>query len=308
MLSKRLLQRHISHVVNARSIIAPTRGSTPILSRFELKRRVEDPTYARDQEVKREIEKREEMERFHFNLKGNDSNPENRIKKLRIKSLNAHEVVAPIPEANNPDVIYYRSEPPRLFVTGRLGRTKGSIKKIAPVMRKVRGLQIDEAIQVAENLPQGAAKRMVSGLKMVKDHALNKGMNLMRLYVKDAITNRFKRFKSLRYHAKGKIGRQESDWCTLYFKLEEKPAREFFKDIVGGKATASVANFWKEKVLSSSNPLEDIRKLQFVLTARGRAQRREMIRRKAFSLQQDLLVGFIDCRKKVALYHSLSFS
>ena len=293
MLSKRLLQRHISHVVNCRSIIAPTRGTSQVLSRFELKRRIEDPTYYRDQEIIKEKEKHADMEKFHFDLKGNDSNPANLIKNLRIKKLASEEVTTQIPEVYTPDVIYYRKELPRPTITGRLGRTKGSIKKIAPVMRKVRGLHIDEAIEIADGLPQSAAKRMASGLRMVKDHALNKGLNVMRLYVRDAVTNRFKRFKSLRYHAKGKIGRQESDWCTLYFKLEEKPANEFFQDIVGGKATKGVVKFWKDKVHESANPLEDIRKLQFLLTSRGRSQRREMIKRRAFSLQQELLVGYL---------------
>lgn len=299
MLARTCLFRKFAFKVNSSSVIAPSRGTTPILSKFEIQRRIELPDYEKDLEIEREKEKLKKIEDFHHSLKSNDANPSNYLKNLKIFNPPAEKRQPVFPNGPIPDVIEYIKEPPRPFITGRLGRNKGSVKKITPLMKKVLGLQIDDAIRVASLMEQRAGKRIHIGLKMVKDHALNKGMNALRLYVKDAITNHNKRIKGIRYHAKGKFGRQKSDWCTLYFKLEEKPAREFFKDVVAGKAPPGVAMQWKEKIMSSPNAFDEIRKYQFILTARGRQQRREMIKRKAYSLQQELLVEAILLEKGV---------
>lgn len=288
----RRVSRSFGFAVNSRSVIAPTRGTTPLLSKAELQRRIELPNYDQDLEIQKEKERLVKVEEYHKNLRFNDSNPSNHLKNLKIVTLSDHDKQLNLPTINIPDYIEYVKPEPRPFITGRLGKCKGSIKKISPLMKKVIGLQIDDAIRVASEMQQRAGKRIFIGLKMVKDHAVNKGLTTLRLYVKDAITNRSKRVKGIRFHAKGKFGRMEKDWCKLYFKLEEKPAREFFKDVVSGKAPAGVARQWKEKIMSSPNAFDEIRKYQFILTARGRQQRREMIKRKAYSMQQALLVVF----------------
>lgn len=285
------LSRHFSYRVNARSVIAPTKGLyNPLLSREELKSKAEHPDLALEK-LKEKIEiKNKLVDQYHHNLGSNDSNPSNFITNLRVIKTPESQLSPKIPEPKIPDVIIYRRDPQAPTITGRLGRCKGSVKKISPVMRMIRGLHINEAMNKMKHTHNRAAKRVYSALNMVKHHAIDKGYNELRLYVKDAITNRQKRIKGIRYHAKMRRGLQKRDWCSLRITLIEKPASEFFKDIVGGKAPLGVVNLWKDKIMKSPRAFDLIRKFQFILTAKGRQQRREMIRRKAYVLQTELAV------------------
>ena len=291
MLARSHLFRRFAFAVNSRSVIAPSRGTTPILSRSELQRRIEDPTYTRDQEIIKEKDNQVKIDQYHVQMKSNDTNPANFLTNLKVVSLTEEQKQPFYPTGSVPEIIKYVKERKWPSVTSSLGRVKGSVKRISPLMKKVIGLQIDDAIRVASEMQQQAGKRIHTGLKMIRDNALGVKMNNLRLYVKYAITGRTHRVKGVRYHAKGKSGKQKSDWCTLYFKLEEKPARDFFLDVVSGKAPPGVANMWREKILTSPNAFDDIRSYQFILTSRGRQQRREMIKRKAFALQKSLIVG-----------------
>lgn len=286
------LGRCFSYRVNARSVIAPTKGLyNPILPREELRKNADTPNI----DAERLSEKKEAqvkfIEEFHKNLTSNDSNPTNFIKNLKVIATPEADLAPKIPQVKAPEIIVYRRDPEAPTVTGRLGRCKGSVKRIAPTMRLIRGLHINEAMKLMRNTHNRCAKRIYSALNMVKHHAINKGMSELRLYVQDAVTNRQKRVKGIRYHAKMRRGLMKSDWCSLLIRLVEKPARDFFRDVVSGKAPLGVVSLWKGKILRSERSFELIRKFQFILTAKGRQQRREMVRRKATALQQELAVS-----------------
>ena len=302
--TSRTLSRHFAFRINTRSIIAPTRGYIPIYSRDELKRRADYPNYEADRLKEAQDAAHARSEKYHFDMKSNDLNPANFIKQIKIRSsqladasTNATtESLANAPELTpsvaptNPDILIYRRDPPNPIISARLGRNKGSVKKIAPVMRLIRGLHINDAIEKIRRNHRRVGKRIYTALRMVRSHALNRGFSDLRLYVKDAITNRQRRIKGQRYHAKMRRGLEKMDWCTLLIRLEEKPAREFFKDFVGGKAPLCVVKMWKAKIMQNPNRYDLIRKYQFLLTAKGRQQRREMVKRKAYKLQQELSV------------------
>ena len=105
---------------------------------------------------------------------------------------------------------------------------------------------------------------------MVKDHAINRGMKEFRLFVKFAITNRQTRLKGIRYHAKMKRGLMKRDWSSLRITLEEKPIKDFFKLIVGGKCPPSLTLEWKKKMQPMKGQSNLYKKFQFLLTSRGK--------------------------------------
>lgn len=309
----RALSRQFGFTLRSKNVIAPTKGYFPKMTRAELEQKITKPNLAEEMAEQARKEVQEDIENFHLNLVQNDSNPVNFLTNLQIKTpeelkdlhnLNANfdeaesKKVAPLTSLN-PDIIVYRKDPPAPSIAGRLGRVKGSVKKIKPVMKKIRGLHINDAMQTMEKTQKRSANRIYAALKMVKAHAANKGYDIMRLYVKDAITNRQKRIKGVRYHAKMKRGLMTRDWCSLLIRLEERPIRSFFKDFVSGKCPKGVAKMWKAKIIQSENSFAQIRKYQFILTAKGRHQRKEMIRRKAYSLQQQLAVKFVYAEKRM---------
>lgn len=95
-------------------------------------------------------------------------------------------------------------------------------------------------------------------------------MKEFRLFVKFAITNRQTRLKGIRYHAKMKRGLMKRDWSSLRITLEEKPIKDFFKLIVGGKCPPSLTLEWKKKMQPMKGQSNLYKKFQFLLTSRGK--------------------------------------
>lgn len=282
----------------SKSFIAPSRGVLPLLTRAELQRRIDDPTFTQDKEQAEWERKQKEIADYHFNLKNNDANPDNLLgPKLRFATpsvQNPSQIALANPNfVDVPDILVVRREVKPPSVLARLGRCRGSVKKISPVVRLIRGLHVNEALDAMKAHHSYAATRVFSCLTTAKATAINKGMSELRLYVQAAITNKARRTIGVRYHARMKRGKEKRDWSSLLIRVEEKPAREFFKDIVGGKATPGVVKMWKERILRAPDQYSVIQKYQFILTSKGRQQRREMIKRRAYSLKQQLAVVFL---------------
>lgn len=63
------------------------------------------------------------------------------------------------------------------------------------------------------------------------------------------VTNKLKRFKFLRYHAKGKSGRAKHDISQIKITLVEKPIKELYKDIMRGRGPPVLAYKLKQELL-----------------------------------------------------------
>lgn len=299
----RVISRGFAAKYKAQTVIAPSRGYIKLETRTEITKRIETPNIDAEREAERLQVERQKVEDFHFNHKANDSNPSNFLTNIKLLTSVPQTTLPPIPSIDSvPESIWYRRDPPNRFIQGRFGRCKGSVKKISPVMRKIIGMHVSEAMHLMRNNRTRVARRIYSALKMVRSHAIQNRLNMMRLFVRDAITNRQRRVKGVRYHAKMRRGLEKKDWCSLLIRLEEKPVREFFRDLVSGNAPVSIMREWKAKVLASEKPLEMMKKYSFLLTAKGRQQRREMIKRKAYSLQQKLRVRTAHLRRKAARF------
>jgi ribosomal protein L22 len=298
----------------SKSIIAPSKGVLPLLTRAELLQRIENPKFAENKELAEWEEKQKKIADFHMNLVNNDSNPQNflgtRLKFITPSNQTASQIALAVPQFNEvPDILVVRREVKPPSVLARLGRCRGSVKKISPVVRLIRGLHVNEALEVMKDHHTYAATRVFSCLTTAKATALIKGMSELRLYVQSAITNKARRTIGVRYHARMKRGKEKRDWSSLLIRLEERPAREFFKDIVAGKTTPGVVKLWKQRILKSQDQFKLIQKYQFILTSKGRHQRREMIRRRAYSLQQQLAVnGWFNPRRKDAAFRSSTWN
>lgn len=293
---RRALVRQFGMPTTSKSIIAPSKGVFPLLTRAELTRKIEDPTFAADKELAEWKAKLQEIADFHLNLPANDTNPQNfigsKLKFLAPPTQTSSQVVLATPKFNEvPDILVVRREVKPPSVTARLGRCRGSVKKISPVVRLIRGLHVNEALETMKAHHTYAAKRVFSCLTTAKATALNKGLSELRLYVQAAITNKAIRTIGVRYHARMKRGKEKRDWSSLLIRVEERPAREFFKDMVAGKTSLGVVKLWKERILKSPDQFSLIQKYQFILTSKGRHQRREMIKRRAYTLQQQLAVS-----------------
>lgn len=83
---------------------------------------------------------------------------------------------------------------------------------------------------------------MVRTLYNLMDHAKQRGLNPLRLWVHGCIIGKTKRYRGIRYHAKGRGCREKTDFCQVKVILYEKPEKDFFEEIGVGKCAPGVAN------------------------------------------------------------------
>ena len=99
-----------------------------------------------------------------------------------------------------------------------------SVKKIYPLVRLVIGKHIYEALEIMGQQKTKGSRMILSALQMVRHHAINRGLDDDRLFVQAALTNKYKSFRGIRYHAKGRGSRTQSHTSQIRVTLEEKPS------------------------------------------------------------------------------------
>lgn len=112
------------------------------------------------------------------------------------------------------------------------------------------------------------------------DHARHKGLNPMRLWVHGCIIGKTKRYKSVRYHAKGKGCKEKKDFCQVRVILYEKPEKQYFEQIATGECAAGVSAVVRHLLKKEQAGYDVLSKFTGVTTARGRQQSKLIFKRK----------------------------
>lgn len=99
-----------------------------------------------------------------------------------------------------------------------------------------------DAINRLERSHRKVARLMKRTFYNLIDHAKMKGMNPLRLWVHGCLVGKTKRYKSVRYHAKGRGNREKKDFCQVKIILYEKPEKDFFEEIAVGNCAPGIAN------------------------------------------------------------------
>jgi len=256
-------------------------------SRELLKLKNESPT---PEELKRMEDERIrlETEKRVFMNKANDKNPSNHVK----VKINSFQNVLPQTDNNpllqapsliNPFVLLVTPRPIKPFVKGLRRKVPSCMKKVIPWMRAITGKHLYDAISILQNSHTKAAKYVLYTLQMVRRHGLQKQMDEERFYVAEAMSGKLKRTTRLRYHAKGKSGLMVRDSTQLTIKLEERTVEHMFKEMMNGRAPPMLAYLMKRRLVEKDVDYDVLRKNNFLLTARGRQQRKLMFKRRVIT-------------------------
>ena len=92
-------------------------------------------------------------------------------------------------------------------------------------MLPIRRLHILDALHELQMSQKKVAKLMVRTFYNLIDHAKHRDYNIMRLWVHGCLIGKTKRYKSVRYHAKGRGCREKKDFCGVKVVLYEKPEK-----------------------------------------------------------------------------------
>lgn len=285
------LTRFFSLRANNKTLILP-RDTAMKYTREDIIRLKENANWKKELEQKIQVQKEKEIKEKKHGYYFNEENEKNRIQ-VKINKRSEDQIKIPEPQEKKiPFIIHFKKEEAPIIISGKLGRVKGSTKKINPVIKQIRGLHLFDAMSLMQTTHKRSADSIFRALRMTRTHALNMGKSDVRLFVKEAVVEKQFRSKRVYYHAKMKTGMMFKDYSRLVIKLEEKKPRDFFKMFIAGKAPPALAKLWREQLLESDASYEKIKQLQFVLTAKGRQQRREMIKRRAYKTQSVLKVAF----------------
>lgn len=89
-------------------------------------------------------------------------------------------------------------------------------------MYPVKKLYVLDAINVLEHSEKKVAKVMAKTFYNLLDHAKHKGYNPTRLFVHGCIIGKTRRYRGVRYHAKGRGCKEKRDYCQIKVILYEK--------------------------------------------------------------------------------------
>ena len=96
-------------------------------------------------------------------------------------------------------------------------------------------------MNICENLKSKGAHVTSYYLQQALRHAKNQGLNVSRLFVKEAVVGKGLGRPKIDIKAKAAFGIRRSPNCNLKIVLEEKPMKEFYKLILKGEAPPGIA-------------------------------------------------------------------
>jgi len=274
----------------ATTVIRPVK--TPLIpyTRAELARLRENPNLLEEIKIERKMQEIERVNSLHFNMYGNDKNPENHIKLEIVKPVSAVQDEVLSKKKDSPFIIIHKKPEENPYVEGTYGSIDGSLKKLMPLANLLQKKYILDAIEDMEKSRKKASEKFINALRMVRDHAKTRGLNPDHLWIKFAILEKQDRSRGIYYHARGRHGKMTMDNCRIKIRLEQKPPEQMFRLYIEGKIPAGLAQVWRDQLKESNSDLETIRRFQFILTAKGRQQRREMIKRRVDKMMLEFVV------------------
>jgi len=269
----------------------------PQLTREAIKKMNEERDTEKKMRELQEAERKAREEKF-LSGKFNDRNPANLVK-LKVNVLDAYKQTnetlptsQALPELNlsKPYVVIKQPRAPKIIAQGIRRKIPCRLKKMLPITRNIAGLHIYDAMNYLLGLHRKAALYIRYTLQMVRRHAVEKGLEEERLFVSEVIVGKYRRTRGIRYHGRGRTGVMTHDSVQLTIKLEEKPVEEIYRNLIQGKFSPTFAYIMRKNLLNNDADYETIRKYQYVLTAKGRQQRKLMFKRRVLARYLELRV------------------
>ncbi|CAD8160276.1 unnamed protein product [Paramecium pentaurelia] len=250
-------------------------------TREQIRLEIEDPFQA---ERLRQIQLEEDAKNFQqyiYNLKQNDSNPNNFIK-VKVKNVEVTKTeTATETENNTPFIVKKVPKQEKILISGIRRKVPASLRRLIPICRPLINMHLYQAQEAIADSGRKAAQFLAKTLVMVRSHAVQRGYDPERLYVHSIQVGRYKKFRKARFHAKARINPAFRETSQIKVILEERPTKEMFKDFVQGKTPSVISYLMKDQLVREKADYAKIRRFQLFLTSKGRQQQKLMLKRRA---------------------------
>lgn len=137
-----------------------------------------------------------------------------------------------------------------------------------------------DAINRLERSHRKVAKVLVRTFYNLIDHAKRKGLNPTRLWVHGCLIGKTKRYKGVRYAARGRGFREKRDFCQVKVICYEKSEKDYFEEIAVGECAPGISNLVRYTLKSQQADYQTLSKFTGVTTARGKQQAKLIFKRK----------------------------
>jgi len=224
----------------------------------------------------------QKAQEYNFNNKFNEKNPANRVA-VKINAPQGQDIPS---DLNAPFVVYVQPRKEKTIIIGRRRKLRTSLPKLCQYQRHCSGLHVLDAISFLESSDTKAAEYIKKTIIQTRRHAIDKGYDPERLYVNAVVGGKQSRIKRIRYHAKGKHGIMIRDTTQLLVKLECRSPEELYQSFFEKKKPITVLSIIREDMAKADVNLETLNTEGFLLTARGRQQKKLMIKRRAQIIHQ----------------------
>jgi len=205
-------------------------------------------------------------------------------------------------EYSIPAVDVYDSPAKTFGPTGEAKRhkIKSSLRKLRVPVKSILGKHVLDARLLLGGSDLKSAKYLFNLLEAARRNAANNGLDTNRLYVKDVLYGRASFKKRLMIRGRGRADVQNLPFCHIHIVVHEKPLEEFFTSLLEGNASEGFAAHLRDQLRRQEVDYATIRNYQFILTAKGRQQRRHQLKRRVeMQLAENQRTGIYLSREKV---------
>ncbi|KAL4471390.1 hypothetical protein ABPG74_008283 [Tetrahymena malaccensis] len=239
----------------------------------------------------KELERKKNISQFQINnLSQNDKNPANFLK-VKINSNvytneeKKQQVISQYTYKNpqeytDPVVLKVLPREPLVIVESYTKSVENSVKRLFLPARAVRKQHAYDALSILSNIHTKAAEQISQAISKTISVAKLKEMDLNRLFIHGVIIGRKKKRMGLRYHARGRFGIKHRQTSTIKVMLYEKPVKQLYTEMLEGKTAPVLAYAMRQRMVTENVDYDEIRENQWILTSKGRQQRKLMLKRK----------------------------
>lgn len=154
-----------------------------------------------------------------------------------------------------------------------------SVYKLAQVARLVSKAHLYDAQARLDNVDKKASEIISKVINSARANGVAQGMAEERMFIKTIICGKGLLYKKLDIKGRGKMGIIRVPKCSVQVVLEEKPLLDFYKLMLQGKAPSGTAHLYRTILVQSDADFEQVQKLSFLTTSRGRHYRKTQFKR-----------------------------
>lgn len=222
--------------------------------------------------------------------------------------------VIPIPPVTRFPEEEKKLMPEKKYCRATRKRINVSVKKMNEVCLLLKKLHVLDALATLETLKQKCAP-WISGMirSAIYNGVVHKGLDGERLYISQIVLGKNRPAKGRRFAARGRAYPAIKPYSQVTVILEERSVEDFYKLIMTGHYSPTLARILRNKFLTENVDLDVVRRYQNLLTAKGRQQQRLMFKRKVMKLvaenkEKGVYVSQETAEKKILEEESKEFS